>query len=285
MRIPFRSRGQFAAWTAAGLALAAIPLAVAPTIAATVSTSSLTLLTNATTTVKVSSISGARLTCTASVPAPFVFTGCTTGVTSTTITITAAATAGTGWLDIKDASSTKRVTVTVKTPMTVSPSAQTINVGTTATFTISDPWSSNITLNGGSSYSGTYYSATRNNNVITVTGKAGTASAQSLKVYDGKTTITLLVSVTAAPAVVVPGRLLASNCFQCHATNAIGGMSSLKGKTASEIYVKLNEFKTKWINGDNSIMAAQAHGYTSDGSKTASDQMWVLSQYIDSVNG
>lgn len=59
-----------------------------------------------------------------------------------------------------------------------------------------------------------------------------------------------------------PGRLLASNCFQCHGTNgrAVGDMEKLAGKSANEIYEELLEMKGKPANGN--IMHVHARGYT-----------------------
>jgi sulfide dehydrogenase cytochrome subunit len=52
------------------------------------------------------------------------------------------------------------------------------------------------------------------------------------------------------------GRLLASNCFQCHGTLGTGGFDSIRGGEASEVL----EYMTKTANRD--IMAAHAQGYT-----------------------
>lgn len=66
----------------------------------------------------------------------------------------------------------------------------------------------------------------------------------------------------AAPVAVVvqptntTGRLLASNCFQCHGTMGTGGFDSIRGKDANEVY----EYLTKSASSD--IMAAHAQGYT-----------------------
>jgi len=58
-----------------------------------------------------------------------------------------------------------------------------------------------------------------------------------------------------------PGRLLASNCFQCHGTNGKGpGFDKLAGKSASSIYKELKDYQTK--NKSNDIMAVHASGYT-----------------------
>ena len=57
------------------------------------------------------------------------------------------------------------------------------------------------------------------------------------------------------------GRLLASNCFQCHGTNDKGpGFDKLAGKSAGEIYKELREFQSG-KEGDG-IMARHAMGYT-----------------------
>lgn len=66
----------------------------------------------------------------------------------------------------------------------------------------------------------------------------------------------------AAPTAVVAqptntaGRLLASNCFQCHGTMGTGGFESIRGKDANEVY----EYLTQPASSD--IMAAHAQGYT-----------------------
>lgn len=57
------------------------------------------------------------------------------------------------------------------------------------------------------------------------------------------------------------GRLLASNCFQCHGTNGSGGFERLTGAPAAEIYGELKSF----ANGSEDatgIMAAHAMGFT-----------------------
>jgi cytochrome c553 len=58
-----------------------------------------------------------------------------------------------------------------------------------------------------------------------------------------------------------PGRLLASNCFQCHGTNGAGpGFDRLAGKSAAELYQELKEFQSG--KEGNGIMAKHALGYT-----------------------
>jgi len=56
------------------------------------------------------------------------------------------------------------------------------------------------------------------------------------------------------------GRLLASNCFQCHGTNGAGpGFDSIAGKSVDEIYKKLKEMQSK--SPGNDIMQAHSRGY------------------------
>jgi cytochrome c553 len=66
----------------------------------------------------------------------------------------------------------------------------------------------------------------------------------------GKIIRGLVLALAAAPALAQtteppPGRLLASNCFQCHGTNGSGGVETLAGKSAGEIYDELKEMQTK----------------------------------------
>lgn len=57
------------------------------------------------------------------------------------------------------------------------------------------------------------------------------------------------------------GRLLASNCFQCHGTNGKGpGFDKLAGKSATEIFKELKEFQSG--KEGKGIMASHALGYT-----------------------
>lgn len=75
-------------------------------------------------------------------------------------------------------------------------------------------------------------------------------------------------SAQAAPE----GRLLASNCFQCHGTNGKGpGFDKLAGKSASELYKELLEFRAG--KEGKGIMAAHALGYSDA-------QLRALSTYL-----
>jgi len=63
-------------------------------------------------------------------------------------------------------------------------------------------------------------------------------------------------TATTAPP---PGRLLASNCFQCHGTNGTGGFDRLAGKSSGEIYNELKEMQQK---SPPKMMDMHARGYT-----------------------
>ena len=65
-----------------------------------------------------------------------------------------------------------------------------------------------------------------------------------------------------APSAPPPGRLLASNCFQCHGTDGRGDgtFERLAGKSSNDIYGELREMKAENKRGD--IMTIHALGYT-----------------------
>jgi sulfide dehydrogenase cytochrome subunit len=69
-------------------------------------------------------------------------------------------------------------------------------------------------------------------------------------------TSTTTATTTVAQPTNTEGRLLASNCFQCHGTMGLGGFDKIRGSEASEVL----EFMTKTASRD--IMAAHAQGYT-----------------------
>ena len=64
------------------------------------------------------------------------------------------------------------------------------------------------------------------------------------------------------------GRLLASNCFQCHGTYGSGGFYPLLGKD------NVSSTLTKYLNGNSdSIMAAHLKGYTQE-------QLQAIADYL-----
>lgn len=81
---------------------------------------------------------------------------------------------------------------------------------------------------------------------------------------------------TAAQAQTTPaGRLLASNCFQCHGTNGKGpGFEALAGRSAKEIYEKLVSFASG--KEGNGLMAKHAMGYTD--AQMQSLSAWLATQ-------
>lgn len=83
------------------------------------------------------------------------------------------------------------------------------------------------------------------------------------------------------------GRLLASNCTQCHSTNVLpksSGYDSLAGESFSEIYEELRDFKQKFDAATKTctesdpkecLMGVHAMPYTDQEMK---DIAWYLSQ-------
>jgi cytochrome subunit of sulfide dehydrogenase len=64
-----------------------------------------------------------------------------------------------------------------------------------------------------------------------------------------------------------PGRLLASNCFQCHGTNGkptAGGFESLAGMPEGEIFEELMEMRQPpaTVEVEKELMAVHANGFT-----------------------
>ena len=83
------------------------------------------------------------------------------------------------------------------------------------------------------------------------TSTDGTQATQELASGRSRTTTTVVSQPQNTE-----GRLLASNCFQCHGTLGLGGFDKIRGSEASEVL----EFMTKTASSD--IMAAHAQGYT-----------------------
>ena len=234
------------------LLLLLLPLVAFEALAAKVSPSSLNLTQGQQSTVKISNASGA-LSLTNSSPqvASAVLSG-------TQITVKGLA-AGSTNLAVKDNKGTVTVKVTVKPAMTVAPTSLSLAVNQTATLTLSNP-------NGRVSVSTSDKSkvtATLKGALITVTGKA--AGSASLTIKDSKTTLKVPVTVSATNdgdiVGTTEGRLLASNCFQCHGTYGSGGFEQLLGESEAEIYEELLEYQAD-PDFTTDIMAAHLQGYT-----------------------
>lgn len=68
--------------------------------------------------------------------------------------------------------------------------------------------------------------------------------------------------VLKAGAIDLPGRLLASNCFQCHGTNGYAGELKIGEQSASSIISDINAMKTKDPRAN--IMNVHAKAYTTE---------------------
>jgi cytochrome c553 len=69
------------------------------------------------------------------------------------------------------------------------------------------------------------------------------------------------------------GRLLASNCFQCHGTNGAGpGFERLTGDSSNSIYNSLKSYQSR----SNDIMGVHAKGYTDAQLRAIAD--WLSTQ-------
>ena len=69
----------------------------------------------------------------------------------------------------------------------------------------------------------------------------------------------------------LPGRVLASNCFQCHGTNGYAGELKIGEQSVSSIISDINEMKTK--NPRENIMNAHARAYTAE-------EIKIIAEYI-----
>lgn len=96
---------------------------------------------------------------------------------------------------------------------------------------------------------------------ITALGLAVSGPALAGKKKRSQTTTPPAVYTSGAATLDHPGRLLASNCFQCHGTNG-HGMEGLAGKSASEISEELFEMQRETIGKD--IMHVYAQGFTDE---------------------
>jgi cytochrome c553 len=88
-----------------------------------------------------------------------------------------------------------------------------------------------------------------------------------------------LLSVTAhaiAQTAVPPpaGRLLASNCFQCHGTDGRGGFEEIAGKSAEGLFSELKEMQRKTPGND--LMVPHAKGYSDE-------QLRAIAAYLSTI--
>jgi sulfide dehydrogenase cytochrome subunit len=83
--------------------------------------------------------------------------------------------------------------------------------------------------------------------------------------------------VTKAGNIDLPGRLLASNCFQCHGTNGYAGELKIGEQSASSIIADMNEMRTK--NPGENIMNVHARAYTDEEIKLIANYISQQNQY------
>lgn len=231
------------------LAWAALSLMAFSVQAAKLSPSSLTLVAGESQTLKVSKAKG---TLSVSVSDPSVASA---SLANDRITVRGLA-EGSATLTVRDAKGDTRAKIEVKPLMSVTPSTVSLAVGASATVTVADAAGRVKVSNPGSDVVKTVL----NGNSLSLTGlKAGTVF---LIVSDGRVEAVVQVTVTSVnpppSAGNASGRLLASNCFQCHGTNGSGGFDRIRGK--SDVYSELREYASG--EEGNGIMAAHAMGYT-----------------------
>lgn len=243
-----------------------LPLASTEALAAKVSSKSLTLLPGENVTLALSYVVGTPTVSTSNAQvATAVLSGGAVSVTGLA--------SGTAQIFVRDGKGTAKVKVTVRPPMTVTPDSASLQVGDGMKLTVRNA-AGKVTLTNSNP---TAVSTSAGSKSIELEGKsAGTAT---LTVKDSKTTVTVTVSVVGAPPAppgevvgTTEGRLLASNCFQCHGTYGSGGFDRLLGETEAEIYEELTEYKAK-TNVGSDIMAAHVQVYTDE-------QLRAIARYL-----
>jgi len=245
------------------LLLAAIAL---PAQAARLSAKSLTLNPGESTTIKVSRVKGTPVLSDAN-------PGIVTATLSGSELSIQAQTLGETTLSVKDDNRRDAtLRIAVRPPMSLSKDFVSLGIKKSQSISIEDPAGKRLRLQNSNSKS---VKARLKGKTITVTGNAEGES--TLTVSDGKTTRTVVVQVVSASAFTVDsvsgntnGRLLASNCFQCHGTYGSGGFDALRGK--DDLASELNEYLSGEEDPDG-IMAAHLKGYTQE-------QLQLIANYL-----
>lgn len=247
-----------------------LPVLASQAQAASLSPSSLTLTPGQVATVTATSIKGS-LSIANSNPGV-----ASAALASTKITVSAIK-AGSTTVTVRDKSGSKSLKVTVNAPpMTVLPESLSLTVGQSASVNVSNPNGSVRATSSNSSIA----TAILRNNVVTVQGKV--AGSATITIKDSKTTRRVAVKVTGngggGGVTNSEGRLLASQCFQCH--NAKGGSTGfdrITGESVNEIVSEMKEMQAKAAS-EPEIMHSQAMIYT-DAEITA------LAKYLSSLSG
>lgn len=249
-----------------------LPVLASQAQAASLSPSSLTLTPGQVATVTATSIKGSLSVANSN---PGVASA---ALASTKITVSAIK-AGSTSVTVRDRSGSKSLKVTVNAPpMTVLPESLSLTVGQSASVNVSNPNGSVRATSSNSSIA----TAILRNNVVTVQGKV--AGSATITIKDSKTTRQVAVKVTGngggggGGVTNSEGRLLASQCFQCH--NAKGGSTGfdrITGESVNEIVSEMKEMQAKAAS-EPEIMHSQAMIYT-DAEITA------LAKYLSSLSG
>lgn len=183
----------------------------------------------------------------------------------TTLTVTALA-PGKASLVVKSGRKSRvKTVVTVKAPMNVAPTSLAVPVGESAKAKVSSPSGPVVATSADTAVA----TVLLDGESVVVRGRA--AGATTVTVRDSRTTRTVSVTVTppgggtggggGTVSGTTEGRLLASNCFQCHGTYGSGGFDRITGESQAELLEELNEF----LAGEEDpggIMAAHLQGYT-----------------------
>jgi len=239
--------------------LAAIPLLllIFHAQAASLSTSSVTLTVGKSTSIQVKEIKGTASLSNAN--PEIVDATLSTSRSYGTIQLTGL-NPGSAVLTLRDREGSKTVKVTVNPAMSVSPTSLSLTIEQTGIIKVSNPTGE---IKVSSSNTEVASASVSDGNIKIEAKSKGTAI---LTIRDNYSTVTATVTVTSPTSNPPPptsetpnGRLLASNCFQCHGTNGSGGVDKIMGE--SDLYGELQEY----LNGGedpNGIMAAHVKGYT-----------------------
>ena len=173
------------------------------------STNSLSLVAGAGATLTLANVSGSAKVATSNVAVA------TASVSGTTVTVAAKA-AGTAKLTVSDSRSsvTISVTVTAPPPMSASPGSMSLAVGTTGVITLSNVSGSATATSSKTAIATVAVSGVR----VTVTAKA--AGTTSLSIKDGKTTLSVPVTVTQSGGTATTYTLVAWNDLGMHCMDA-----------------------------------------------------------------
>ncbi len=154
--------------------------------------------------------------------------------------------------------------------LTVSSTSVNLNAGDSVTVELTQ-------INGTVSYSNSNTSLISVSKISTtqykIKGFKSGISKITFKDRKGSAAVTVTVASSAVTA--LNGRLLSSNCFQCHGTNGSGGFEKLSGSSEAEILSELREFASG-KEDSTGIMAAHTMGYSDA-------QLQMIAKYFSTI--